>query len=147
LAIKIIVDTNIIFSSILNTNGTIGDMIFNSEGKFDFYSCNYMHYEIEKHHEKLKRISKLTDQQLNIVYSKLLSRINFINEELIAEKKWLAARKLVQDIDVDDIDFVALALHLKGFLWTGDKVLYKGLKQKKFTRVYSTSELLTLRGL
>ena len=95
-----------------------------------------MRYEIEKHHNKLKRISKLTDEQLNIAYSKLLLRINFINEELIPEKRWLEARSLVSDIDIDDVDFVALTKHLKGGLWTGDKPLYTGLKKRnlqKFT--------------
>ena len=46
---KIIVDTNIIFSGLLNTNGSIGDLIFNSEGVFQFYSCDYMRHEIDKH--------------------------------------------------------------------------------------------------
>lgn len=104
-----------------------------------------MRYEIEKHHEKLKRISKLTDQQLSVVYAKLLSRINFINEELIPEKKWLSAKKMVADIDIDDIDFVALTIHLKGYLWTGDKPLYNKLKQKGFAKIYNTSDLLRLR--
>lgn len=104
-----------------------------------------MRYEIEKHHAKLKRISKLTDTQLNIVYSKLLLRINFINEELIPEKNWLAAQKLVSDIDVDDVDFVALTLHLKGYLWTGDKPLYKKLKEKGFSKIYNTQDMLRIR--
>ena len=61
---KIIVDTNIIFSGLLNTNGTIGDLLFNSDGIFEFYSCAYMQHEIDKHWEKLKRISKLSEIQL-----------------------------------------------------------------------------------
>ena len=57
--VKIIIDTNIIFSGLLNSNGTIGDLLFNSVGIFEFYSCSYMRHEIEKHWNKLKRISKL----------------------------------------------------------------------------------------
>ncbi len=45
---KIVVDTNIIFSALLNTNSTIGDLLFNSDKHFDFYSCSYMRYEIKK---------------------------------------------------------------------------------------------------
>lgn len=104
-----------------------------------------MQYEIEKHRNKLKRISKLSDQDLNIIYSKLLSRINFINEELIPEKTWIKSEELVGDIDIDDIDFIALTKHLKGYLWTGDKVLYSGLKEKKFSKVLNTSELIKRR--
>lgn len=89
-----------------------------------------MRYEIEKHRKKLKRISKLNDDQLHAAFSKILLRINFINEELIPEKRWSTAEKLVADIDIDDIDFVALTQHLKGSLWTGDKELYVGLRKK-----------------
>lgn len=143
---KLIIDTNIIFSGLLNSTGTIGDLLFNSEGVFEFYSCSYMRHEIEKHWEKLKRISKLTDKELEESKVRMFLKINFINEELIPEKTWLAAEELVEDIDVDDADFVALTKHLKGFLWTGDKELYSGLKQKNFKRVYNTNELIALRN-
>lgn len=39
---KIVVDTNIIFSCLLNSQGTIGDLIFNSENVFEFHSNQYM---------------------------------------------------------------------------------------------------------
>jgi len=47
--VKIVVDTNIIFSALLNTNNTIGEILINSGNAFEFYSCNYMRYEIQKH--------------------------------------------------------------------------------------------------
>jgi predicted nucleic acid-binding protein len=72
--VKIVVDTNIIFSALLNSDGLIGDLLFNSYGIFIFYSCNYMRKEIEKH-----------------------------------------------------------------------KLLYQGLKQKNFARLFNSSELLSLR--
>ena len=139
---KIIIDTNIIFSGLLNTNGTIGDLLFNSDGVFEFYSCSYMRHEIEKHWEKLKRISKLSDGDLAESRFKIFAKINFINEELIPEKTWIAAEEIARDIDIDDSDFIALTKHLKGYLWTGDKELYNGLKQKNFKRIYNTTELI-----
>jgi predicted nucleic acid-binding protein len=33
---KIVVDTNIIFSALLNSNGNIGDLLFNSDKDFEF---------------------------------------------------------------------------------------------------------------
>jgi predicted nucleic acid-binding protein len=60
---KIIVDTNIIFSCLLNSQGTIGDLVFNSDNVFDFYSNQYMRFEIRKHWNKLKKISKLTERK------------------------------------------------------------------------------------
>jgi len=142
---KIIVDTNIIFSCLLNSTGTIGDLIFNSENVFVFYSNQYMKSEILKHWNKLKKISKLTDSELETSYEKILQRIIFINEELIPEKEWLKAAQVSGDIDIDDTDFVALTKYLKGTLWTGDKELYLGLKSKRFRSVINTSDLIKLR--
>ena len=142
---KIIVDTNIIFSGLLNTNRIIGDLLFNSDGVFEFYSCGYMRHEIEKHWEKLKRISKLSHGELEESRFRIFTKINFINEELIPEKTWITAEEIASDIDIDDSDFVALTNHLKGYLWTGDKKLYNGLKRKNFKRIYNTTELIALR--
>lgn len=129
---KIIVDTNIIFSCLLNSQGTIGDLIFNSENFFDFFSNQYMRFEIRKHWTKLIKISTLTEVELETAYDKLLTKLTFINEELIPQSDWQKAEILATDIDIDDSDFVALTRHLKGCLWTGDKQLYDGLKAKRF---------------
>jgi len=142
---KIVVDTNIIFSCLLNSQGTIGDLIFNSENVFEFYSNQYMRFEIRKHWGKLKKISKLTDLELETAYEKMLTKFTFINEELIPETDWEKSEILLADIDMDDIDFVALAKHLKGSLWTGDKLLYDGLKRKRFRTVYNTKDILKFR--
>ncbi len=143
---KVIVDTNIIFSCLLNSQGTIGDLIFNSETVFDFYSNEYMLYEIRKHWERLKKISKLTDFELQTSYDKLLIHLTFINEQLIPENIWRASETFVADIDIDDTDFVALTKYLKGILWTGDKPLYNGLKAKRFRSAYNTADLIKLRN-
>lgn len=73
-----------------------------------------MRFEIEKHRDKLKRISKLTDKELQESLYRLFTKIHFISEEQIPEKVWLKAEKLTADIDFDDIDFVALTDYLKG---------------------------------
>jgi predicted nucleic acid-binding protein len=84
---------------------------------------------------------------LQISFNKVLLKIRFINEELIAQTIWLNSEGIVKDVDIDDVDFVALTKHLRGYLWTGDKELYNGLKSANFKRVYNTSELLELRKI
>jgi predicted nucleic acid-binding protein len=76
----------------------------------------------------------------------MLTKLTFINEELIPQNDWKKAEVLVADIDVDDIDFVALTRYLKGSLWTGDKPLYDGLKAKRFRIVYNTQDMIKLRN-
>ena len=143
---KIVVDTNILFSFLLNTQGSIGDLLFNGEGIFEYYSNEYMRYEIRKHWAKLKKISKLNDSELETAYDKLLARLTFIYEELIPKNIWLQSEKIVAGVDPDDIDFVALTKYLKGSLWTGDKQLYDGLKRKRFRTVYNTTDMIMLRS-
>ena len=126
---KIVVDTKIIISALLNSNSTIGDLIFNSDKHFEFYSCNYMRYEIQKHWERLIKISRLSDQKLQVSYTQILSKLNFINEEIIPAEIWLNSEKMAERIDIDDVDFIALARFLRATLWTGEKVLYNGLKK------------------
>lgn len=86
-------DTNIIFSCLLHSNGIIGDIIFNSENIFEFYSNQYMVFEIRKHWNKLKTISKLTDVQLATSFDKMISRFHFINEVIIPQSVWEKAEK------------------------------------------------------
>jgi predicted nucleic acid-binding protein len=105
-----------------------------------------MMQEIENHWPKLKRISKLSDEQLTEIRYKIFSNLHFINEELIPEKIWLNAEEIVNDIDLDDVDFIALTKYLKGSLWTGDLELYNGLKLKGFKKVFTTKELVNMRN-
>lgn len=141
---KIVVDSNIIFSALLKTQTTFGQIIFNSDEIFEFYSSQYMRTEIRKHWNKLKKVSKLTDGQLEESYYTLLTKISFINEQIIPQKVWEESEKILDGIDLDDADFVALTKYLKAKLWTGDKTLRDGLKGKGFKNVLSTPEILKL---
>ena len=141
---KIIIDTNIIFSDLLKTQTTFGHIIFNSDGVFEFYSSHYLRTEIRKHWDRIKKISKLADQQLEESYDSVLTKITFINEELIPQKIWKDSEQITKGIDLDDTDFVALTKYLKGKLWTGDLELRNGLKKKGFKNVLTTSELFKL---
>lgn len=106
-----------------------------------------MRYEIHKHWERLKKISKLSDEQLNISYTQVLSKLKFINEEIIPTEIWLSSEEIVKNIDIDDIDFIALTRFLKATLWTGDKILYSNLKKRNFKKLLSTAELFELRTI
>lgn len=141
----IVVDTNIVFSAILNTNSTIGDLILNSPNIFQFQSCNFLLGEIDNHWEKLKRISKLNTSDLSESRYLILKNIFFISEQQIPVQYRLNAYELVKDVDIKDIAFVALNEFQKSFLWTGDKVLIKGLKNKGYKNVITTRELIKLK--
>jgi predicted nucleic acid-binding protein len=104
-----------------------------------------MRNEIHNHWERLKKISNLSEEQLQVSYTQVLSKLKFINEEIIPIETWLAAEQITKKIDIDDTDFVALTKFLKATLWTGDKVLYNGLKKINFRKLLNTTALLALR--
>jgi len=142
----IIVDTNIAFSAILNTKSIIGDLILNSNTIFQFWSCHYLLREIDKHWEKLKRISKLDDNDILESQRLIYKNIDFIDEGQIPKKYRVQAYDLVKDIDLNDMAFVALNEYQKSVLWTGDKVLISGLKEIGYDRAITTDEMIKLRN-
>ena len=142
---KIVVDTNIVFSAILNSDGKIGDLLLNSGKYIDFYSADYLRYEIGNHYDKLSKISKQSFDKISKTEYFVTKEITFISEEQISENIWRSSYDLVRDIDLDDIAFVALAKHFRCKLWTGDGVLIRGLQKNGFKNLISTNELLDYR--
>lgn len=143
--VNVIVDSNIVFSSLLLSESTFGDLLLHSDFCFQFHSALHLKTEIEKHWTRIVRISKLSETNLEIAKALLFNKISFHSERQISAETWLWAENMVREIDEDDIDFVALTRHLKGHLWTGDKILQAGLRIRKFHDVLTTSELLLLR--
>ena len=141
---KIIVDTNIVFSAILNSNSRVGKILLNSKEHFQFFTCNYLRIEIQRHRNKLLKITKLTEDQLWEFEELVTQHITFIDERLIPQDLLIKTEIQLKAIDPDDTVFVALTKHLKGKLWTGDLQLYNGLKAKRFKDIILTSELSLL---
>ena len=144
---KVIVDANIVFSGILNSNGKIGDLLINSQKHFDFIAPDFLRAEIYKHHSRLSKISGMAVEQVREAEFQICKDITFISEEQIKESIWLAAEKLVADIDPKDTHYVAYSKHFRCKIWSGDKQLIKGLERKGFANFISTDELFSLRQL
>ena len=138
---KVIVDTNIIFSAILSSQGGIGQIITCSSKNIKFYSPQFLQFEINNHLQKIKAITKLSDSELFEVIEIIYSKILFISEEFIPKESLIIADNLTRDIDYDDVLFVALTIHLNGKLWTGDKKLKDALMAKGFKKFISIAEL------
>jgi predicted nucleic acid-binding protein len=138
---RIVVDTNVVFSAILNTNSKISRIILQPKPKLNLYSTDQLEYELAEHWDKLRRVSGYTEIELHKASTLITSRIKFISVQLIPVKLLLKAESLTSDIDIDDTEFVALTEHIRGKLWTGDKELVKGLRRKKWDKLISTEEL------
>lgn len=142
---RIIVDANIVFSAILNTNSRIADLLLNSKGTFDFLAPDYLQTELRKYHGKISMISKMSIKEIEIIEYKITKPIIFMSGIHIPSIKWIQAEDLVKDVDDKDIPYVAFSLFYKCKIWSGDKVLRKGIENKGFKNIISTEELFELR--
>ncbi|NBC58663.1 MAG: hypothetical protein GVY05_10335 [Bacteroidetes bacterium] len=138
---KLIVDSNIIFSAILNVNSRIGQILLTSDNTYDFYAPKYVRDEIWNQQQKLKKIAKLDDNDFLEVYELILKNITILDHSIAGKTNYKKAFELCKDVDLDDIPFVAFSLYLKCKLWTGDKKLIKGLKEKGFNKIVMTNDL------
>ncbi|WP_069660577.1 PIN domain-containing protein [Arcticibacter eurypsychrophilus] len=132
---NIIVDANIIFSGILNTNGKIGDLLMNSTSQLNFISPDFLRREIRQHYPKLIKISKLSLEQVQEAEFQIYRHITFISEEQIKLSSWLQAEKLVHDVDPKDISYIAYSINFGYKVWSGDKALINGLLKKALLKL------------
>lgn len=141
---KIIIDTNILISTLMSSNGIIGTFLLKDLQDHEKYSCYMLYVELFDKKEKILKYTKIPEGEfLELLYI-VLKRIDFINENQISKESWNQAIELTEGIDIKDVSFVALAIETKGILWTGDKKLHRGLKEKGFERVTNLEELRKL---
>ena len=119
---RIIVDANIVFSAILNTNGKIGDLLINGAGQFDFIAPDFLRAEIKSHYSKLVSISGLTIEQIQESEFQIYKGIRFISEEQISGTAWIRSEKLVADIGPNDIHYIAYSQHFRCKIWSGTRL-------------------------
>jgi predicted nucleic acid-binding protein len=143
--VRVIVDANIVFSGILNSNGKIGDLLINSQKTLEFIAPDFLRVEIKKHYSKLAKISRMTPEEIQESEFQVCKDLTFISEEQIKKTTWLAALKLVADIDPNDTHYIAYSRHFRCKIWSGDKELIKGLAKKGFTNFISTEQLYNWR--
>jgi len=134
MGLKLIIDTNIIFSALLG-NKKAQNLIFFEE----LIAPKMMFLEIFKHKEKIKKFSKNYD--INMLFFELAKNVKIIDEDYIPFEFKKQAYELCKDVDLKDIPFVALSLYLKVPLLTGDKKLITELKKKNFSNILELKDL------
>ncbi|MCK5201144.1 MAG: PIN domain-containing protein [Spirochaetales bacterium] len=136
----LVIDTNVLFSALLKSKSNEFKIV--KSGKHEIYACQYSVVELFKHKEKLVRLSGLQEEELIKIYYVLLQKIHPLEERGFSKKIRQKAFELCKQVDEYDMMFVATALFIDGFLWTGDKKLIKGLRKKGYNRTITTAELM-----
>jgi len=126
----VIVDTNIVFSALVNKNSKIATLLLRSE--HPLLMPKYGFVELFKYKEKICAVSKHSqDEVLELLYE-LIRHIDFFDENSISTEALQKAWTLVKDVDAKDLLFVALTIEMGGLLWTGDNQLKMGLEARGF---------------
>lgn len=141
---NLIVDTNIVFSTLLNPHSAIGEILMNIQDEFTFFAPELLKEELKRYTPKIAAYSKLDPKALFDINTLIISTINFVSEGSISEQSWARAFELTKDIDEDNTPFIALAIEIYAKLWTGDKVLSNGLAKKGADIIVTTAELKKL---
>lgn len=131
----VIVDTNIIFSALLSASSRFNEVLFGSP-QLAFYICESVIVELFEHKERIVKVSRLPEDEVVSAYYALLRNLNLYKEDWIDRVHRQNAYELCANLDEDDIPAVALTLELKGLLWTGDKILKRGLAANGFTQFF-----------
>lgn len=118
---RFVIDTNIVFSAILNPESPIGQIILNGSKYFTFLSIEQLKDEIECREDKILKISGLSQSEYSKIYGLIKSKIRFVNQLLINADIYQKAGELTKDIDPDDLLFVGLSIQFRCKLWSGDK--------------------------
>jgi predicted nucleic acid-binding protein len=137
-----IVDSNVVFSAILNIENKMGQFIMSSDTKrIAFYAPDYLRIEIERYVPKIISLSQMEEKEVRRIMNLLYAKITFIADSLIPFEFYSKALPFIRDIDMDDLVFVALNEYLDEVLWTGDMKLYNGLKKKGYNKVVTFSDI------
>ncbi len=143
--VKIVIDTNIVFSAILNPEGKLNDLLLNSSENYDFFSPTFIQSEISRKHAKLRKLSSLKSSEISFLKAMIFKNLTLIDSDLVRPTSWEKAFQLTHDVDEKDTPFIALAIDLNAIVLTGDKKLIKGITSKGFTRFTTVENLLRER--
>ena len=131
---KFVIDTNIIIAALVKDSFARKIILL---GDAEFISPDFSIDEINKYKELILNKSGMTEKEFTILLSTLLERINII-PEFRYESYLEEANKLIGNIDLKDVPFIALALSMENDgIWSEDKHFQKQGKVK----IWKTEEI------
>ncbi|WP_457564279.1 PIN domain-containing protein [Caminibacter sp.] len=116
---KIVIDTNIVFSAFLG-NSKIREFLMCENNRL--FVPKIFFVEMFIHKEKLTKISKLSLNEVNEFLLLITKNLIVFDDKLIPESIKAKALKIVEDIDIKDLLFIALSLYLDA------KIFNRGIK-------------------
>jgi predicted nucleic acid-binding protein len=138
---NIIVDANIIISSLIKKNSEMREFLLRED--INYFSPEFVLHEITKHRNKIKKCSELSEDEITTYFHNILKNIKFFRHDLISKTNLKQAYNLCKELDEKDTIYIALTIELNGLLWTGDKKLINGLDKKDFRQTITSTKLFS----
>ena len=134
-----VVDANILISMLIS-----GSPYHQTVVKLcNFCTPAFALVEVKKYQDIIFRKSRLNNIEIRRFGYHLFSEIVVCPDLIITPTAHKKAKVLVENIDVKDTDYVALAIQIDQILLTRDKPLYQGLRKKGFRRVLMFDEFVS----
>jgi predicted nucleic acid-binding protein len=140
----LVLDANIVFSSILKPKGIVASILLDSEHGIIFIAPAFLKAEIKKHTPRLCVLTGFDQNRITALIDFIFSRILFYPNEVIPDNIQLQADNICSAIDPKDSIYVAFSLFFQSRVWSGDKKLYDGLKNIEVDLLINTNELTIL---
>lgn len=131
----VVVDANIIVSALVASNRNILSK-FTSDKNLSIAAPKFVIVELFKHFERIKKSSKLPENELLKILSIIVGKVKFYDEASIALGSWVEAARLCRGTDEKDVAYLALSIELNAELRTNDKKLKIGLTKKGFNNFF-----------
>ncbi len=136
---KLIIDANIIFSALISKKSWYLEVF----REVEVYSVDFLFWEIKEYEDFLKETGR-NYRNFESFVRELFANLKVIPLIGVQQENLKEAMDLCKDIDEKDAPYVALALELKTKLWTNDKKLTKGLKDKGFRKIITSEEVFEM---
>jgi len=139
---KIVLDSNILFSAIISGKNLYID-IFRA---LEIYVPDFIFAELSKYQERIIKKTKVKEEFASFVKD-LFSEIVVIPKLAITQESYEKALLLCSDIDPKDTAYLALSIELDIPLWSNDKKLIEGLINKGYKKIITTEKIFEMTVL
>src|SRR5690554_5387318 len=136
----VIADSNIFYSALVAPRGTIAG-ILKEKRNIQFLASDYLVEEIQEHASDIAGALGKSRKEVVAELQARLHNVKVIANSDVPKKHVREARDIAKDIDIDDAFFIALHLHTKHKIWSGDKVLINGLTKKGYDICITTNQV------
>jgi len=133
-----VIDTNIVMSMLISGKSHYKAIL----SVYNFYLPEYSLTELDEHKDIIFEKTRFNEQELQDFVYFVFKSITVIPNIALSNKSIKTANELCNNIDIDDVAFVALSCDMNIPLLTRDEILYNGLRKNSFKKVIMFDDFL-----